>query len=121
MASPDREAHRRTERLIKGSAFVAGIGNGYSDEILWAAQLAPFRKRTSLADEEIERLWSASRTVPAWAISELRRRVPPRFEIEVRDFLRVHRKGGHPCPRCGTTISDILPRLVTFLCRSCQA
>ena len=45
--------------LLKNQAFVAGIGNAYSDEILWAARLAPFRKRASLADEESERLWRA--------------------------------------------------------------
>ena len=57
----------------------------------------------------------------AWAIDELRRRVPPDFEVEVRDFLHVHRKGGQPCPRCGTTISEIAPGgFVTSFCRGCQ-
>ena len=55
------------------------------------------------------------------AIRELRRRVPPRFEVEARDFLQVHRKGGRPCPRCGTTISEISPGgFVTSFCRGCQ-
>lgn len=110
------------KNMLKNQAFVAGIGNGYSDEILWAARLAPFRKRSTLADEEIERLWDAARAVPAWAIAELRERVPPRFETEVRDFLRVHRKGGEPCPRCGTPITEIAPGgFVTSWCRACQA
>ena len=109
------------KNLLKNQAFVAGIGNGYSDEILWAAGLAPFRKRSSLADEEVDALYRATREVLAWAIEELRKRVPPRFEVEVRDFLRVHRKGGQPCPRCGTTISEISPGgFVTSFCRSCQ-
>jgi formamidopyrimidine-DNA glycosylase len=63
----------------------------------------------------------ATRSTLAWAIAELRQRVPPRFEVEVRDFLRVHRKGGSPCPRCGTTISEIAPGgFVTSYCRGCQ-
>jgi len=110
------------KNLLKNQSFVAGIGNGYSDEILWAARLAPFRKRSTLADEEVARLWEAARTVPIWAISELRLRVPPKFEKEVRDFLNVHRKGGRPCPRCGASITEIAPGgFVTSWCRACQA
>lgn len=109
------------KNLLKDQAFVAGIGNGYSDEVLWTARLAPFRKRSSLAPEEVDALHQATREVMPWAIDELRMRVPPRFEVEVRDFLRVHRKGGTPCPRCGTTISEISPRgFVTSWCRGCQ-
>ena len=107
--------------LLKDQAFVAGIGNGYSDEVLWAAQLLPFRKRSQLADDEVDRLYKATREVPAWAIGELRTRVPPRFEVEQRDFLKVHRKGGEACPRCGTTLSEISPGgFVTTFCRGCQ-
>jgi formamidopyrimidine-DNA glycosylase len=109
------------QTLLKNQAFVAGIGNGYSDEILWAARLAPFRKRSSLADEEVERLWRATPEVMRWAIAELRDRVPPRFEVEQRAFLNVHRKGGQPCPRCGTTLSEVSPGgFVTTWCRGCQ-
>jgi formamidopyrimidine-DNA glycosylase len=109
------------KNLLREQSFVAGIGNGYSDEILWAAGLAPFRKRGSLAAEEVDGLYRAMRETVAWAIDELRRRVPPRFEVEVRDFLRVHRRGGEPCPRCGARISEIAPGgFVTSFCRGCQ-
>ena len=108
--------------LLKNQSFVAGIGNAYSDEILWAARLGPFRRRSSLADEESERLWRATRETLAWAIDEVRQRVPPRFEVQARDFLRVHRRGGQACPRCGTTISEVSPGgFVTSWCRACQA
>ena len=107
--------------VLKDQAFVAGIGNGYSDEILWSAGLAPFRKRTALAGEEIDVLYDATKEVLGWAVQELRQLVPPRFEVEVRDFLRVHRKGGAPCPRCGTPLSEISPGgFVTTWCRACQ-
>lgn len=109
------------KNLLKNQAFVAGVGNGYADEILWAARLAPLRKRSSLAAEEVDRLYDATREVPRWAVTELRRLVPPRFEVEQRGFLRVHRKGGQPCPRCGTPIAEISPGgFVTSWCRSCQ-
>lgn len=109
------------KNLLKNQAFVAGIGNGYSDEILWAARLAPFRRRSTLAEEEVDGLHAAMREVLPWAIDELRVRVPPRFEVEVRDFLHVHRKGGQACPRCGTTLSEVAPGgFVTTFCRGCQ-
>ena len=65
------------KNLLKDQSFVAGIGNGYADEILWEARLAPLRKRSSLAVDEVDALYAAVRTVPGWAIAELRRRVPP--------------------------------------------
>jgi formamidopyrimidine-DNA glycosylase len=116
------QRHRgELKNLLREQSFVAGIGNGYSDEILWAAALAPFRKRSTLALEEVDRLYEATTATLAWAVEHLRSRVPPRFEVEVRDFLRVHRKGGQPCPRCGATISEIAPGgFVTSFCRSCQ-
>jgi formamidopyrimidine-DNA glycosylase len=116
-----RKHRGELKNLLKEQGFVAGIGNGYSDEILWEARLAPLRKRSSLAADEVDALYQATRTVLPWAIDELHERVPPRFEVEVRDFLRVHRKGGTPCPRCGTTISEISPGgFVTSWCRTCQ-
>jgi formamidopyrimidine-DNA glycosylase len=116
------QRHRgELKNLLREQSFVAGIGNGYSDEILWTARLAPFRKRSTLAPEEVDRLYDATKDTLAWAIDELRHRVPPDFEVEVRDFLHVHRKGGQPCPRCGTTISEIAPGgFVTSFCRGCQ-
>lgn len=125
----DRDAWRQRmsrhrgelKNLLRDQTFVAGIGNAYSDEILWAARILPMRKRTALAAEEIDALHAATGEVLGKAIRELRHRVPPRFEVEVRDFLQVHRKGGQPCPRCGTTISEISPGgFVTSFCRGCQ-
>jgi len=107
--------------LLRNQAFVAGIGNAYSDEILHAAKLSPFRKRASLAPEEIDALYVATRSTLATAIEELRRRVPPTFEKRARDFLAVHRKGGEPCPRCGTRLSEVSSRSeATTWCRGCQ-
>jgi formamidopyrimidine-DNA glycosylase len=109
------------KNLLKNQAFVAGIGNAYSDEVLHAARLLPFRKRTSLAPEEVDALYEATRTTLADAIAVLRERVPPTFEKQVRDFLAVHDKGGTPCPRCGTRISEVKPGgFVTSFCRGCQ-
>ena len=107
--------------LLRNQSFVAGIGNAYSDEILLAARLSPFRKRASLAPEEVDELYRATRSVLATAIETLRERVPPTFETQVRDFLAVHRRGGEACPRCGTRISEVSSRSeATSWCRGCQ-
>jgi len=107
--------------LLRNQAFVAGIGNAYSDEILHAARLSPFRKRASLAPEEIDALYAATRGVLADAAGTLRARVPPTFETQVRDFLAVHLRGGAACPRCGARLSEVSSRSeATTWCRSCQ-
>lgn len=109
------------KNLLRNQAFVAGIGNAYSDEILHAARLLPFRKRSSLAPEEVDALYEAARSTVASAIDVLRERVPPTFETQVRDFLAVHLKGGQPCPRCGTRITELKAGgSVTSYCRGCQ-
>jgi formamidopyrimidine-DNA glycosylase len=109
------------KNLLKNQAFIAGIGNAYSDEILHAAHLLPFRKRSSLAPEEVDALLEATQSTLSSAIGILRERVPPTFERQVRDFLAVHDKGGQPCPRCGTRITEIKPGgFITSYCRGCQ-
>jgi len=109
------------KNLLRNQSFVAGIGNAYSDEILHAAGLLPLRKRASLAPEEVDGLYSATRATLADAIEVLRARVPPTFEKQVRDFLAVHDKGGTPCPRCGTRITEVKPGgFVTSYCRGFQ-
>jgi formamidopyrimidine-DNA glycosylase len=109
------------KNLLRNQAFVAGIGNAYSDEILHAARLLPFRRRSTLASEEVDALYAATRAVLAHAIDVLRDRVPPTFETQVRDFLQVHGKGGQPCPRCGMRITEIAPGgIATCFCRGCQ-
>jgi formamidopyrimidine-DNA glycosylase len=106
--------------LLRNSRFVAGIGNAYSDEILWEARLAPLRKRSSLKPEEIDRLYEAMRKVLGDAIVRLRDLVPPHIELQHREFLKVHLRGGEPCPRCGSTLRQIGGSEATTFCRTCQ-
>ncbi len=109
------------KNLLRNQAFVAGIGNAYSDEILFAARLQPFRKRSSLAAEEVDELYSAMRSTLEASIELLRERVPPAFEKQVRDHLSVHNRGGEPCPRCGTRITALKAGgFPTGYCRGCQ-
>ncbi len=106
--------------LLRNQSFVAGIGNAYSDEILWEARLSPFRRRASLALEEVVALHAATGETLKRAVAVLRARVPPTFEKQVRDHLHIHLRGGERCPRCGATISQVGGREATSYCRACQ-
>jgi formamidopyrimidine-DNA glycosylase len=109
------------KNLLRNQEFVAGIGNAYSDEILHAARLLPTRKRGTLAPEEVDDLFTATRSTLSNAVAILRERVPPAFEKEVRDFLAVHNRGGEDCPRCGQRITQTeAGGFVTSYCRHCQ-
>ena len=109
------------KNLLRNQAFVAGIGNAYADEILFEARLQPFRKRSTLAAEEIDDLHRAMRATLEAAIDLLRERVPPTFEKQVRDHLAVHNRGGRPCPRCGARITEVKAGgFPTGYCRGCQ-
>jgi formamidopyrimidine-DNA glycosylase len=109
------------KNLLRNQAFVAGIGNAYSDEILFAARLQPFRKRSSLAPEEVDALYEAMRSTLADSVQLLRRRVPPTFEKQVRDHVAVHNRGGEACPRCGARITQVTAGgFATAYCRGCQ-
>jgi formamidopyrimidine-DNA glycosylase len=108
--------------ILVNHKFVAGIGNAYSDEILWEARIHPYRKRPSLTDEEQTALYSATRSVLAWAGEVVGELMKDSLDYEEwRDHLKVHRRGGQPCPRCGSTISEITAgQRITSFCRTCQ-
>jgi formamidopyrimidine-DNA glycosylase len=106
--------------LLRNPRFVAGIGNAYSDEILWEAMLAPFRRRSTLSDADVERLYHAMRRVLADGTERLRALVPPNIETQHREFLKVHLRGGEACPRCGHELRQIGGSEATTFCRTCQ-
>ena len=119
---------KRYRGAIKGvltnAEFVQGIGNAYSDEILWEAQINPYTPKTALKEADLRRVFQAAHATMAWA-TPLVREVMIKGDIldyaERRDFMRVHRRGGQPCPRCGANISEITSnQRVTSFCRHCQ-
>ncbi|MGD9933325.1 MAG: Fpg/Nei family DNA glycosylase [Dehalococcoidia bacterium] len=112
------------KNVIVKAEFVQGIGNAYSDEILWDAQINPYTPRTQLSEAELRSLYRAAKTVMAWATplaaERMIRGATLNYE-ERRDFVRVHRRGGDPCPRCGAAISEITAnQRITSFCRQCQ-
>ncbi len=110
--------------ILTNAEFVQGIGNAYSDEILWEAKINPYTAKTKLEEAELRGLFQAAREVMAWATPLARERMVKGDTLdydERRDFVRVHRRGGSPCPRCGTNISEITAnQRITSFCRQCQ-
>ena len=112
----------QTKNILVNHRFVAGIGNAYADEILFAAKIHPYRRRTTLNDADIERLYKALHKVFDWATPIVASQMRDELNYEERrDFLKIHRKGGQPCPVCGTRISEITAgQRITDFCRTCQ-
>ncbi|MDA1349594.1 MAG: hypothetical protein O3A47_12140 [Chloroflexi bacterium] len=120
-----QERLRKSPGEIKGiltrGKVISGIGNAYADEILFEAQVYPFRKRKALSVEEQGLIYEKAREVVEEAVLVLRERMGDRMHKKVRDFLKVHNRGGQPCPRCGGTISQLTAnRRITSYCRKCQ-
>jgi formamidopyrimidine-DNA glycosylase len=110
------------KNVLTNQKFIAGIGNAYSDEILFVAKINPFRKRGTLSDEEMRRLYRAIHEVFDWAFPIVREAMQDDIPLEeVRYFMRVHRGGGQDCPVCGNKITDITSgNKVMSYCRHCQ-
>ncbi len=109
------------KNLLRNQAFVAGIGNAYSDEILWEAGLLPLRRRSTLTTPDVERLWAATQAVLSGAVASIRAQPHYQPHKQDRSFMKVHMKSGE-CPRCGHRISELTARgEVTNFCRGCQA
>lgn len=107
--------------LLRNQAFLAGVGNAYSDEILWEARLLPLRRRTTLKPDEEEALYEAIPAVLHGAVEAIL--ANPAFDESKQDrsFMNVHGKGGKTCPRCGHRISRLgSNREPLNFCRGCQ-
>lgn len=107
--------------VLTRGALVAGIGNAYADEILFAAGIYPFRKAPSLTAVEVQHLYRAMQQVLTEALADARARLDDTLETDHNRKLAVHNRAGEPCPVCGSPISEIRARgRITSFCRQCQ-
>jgi formamidopyrimidine-DNA glycosylase len=86
---------------------LAGVGNAYSDEILHAARLSPFAITDRLTDEQMTRLYEATRRVLTDAVARSVGQRAATLKSEKRSGLVVHARTGLPCPVCGDTIREV--------------
>ena len=107
--------------VLRDQAFLAGIGNAYSDEILFEARILPLRRRSSLSPADEDALFNAVTAVLSRAVEAIL--ASPNYEESKQDrtFMAVHGKGNEACPRCGHRISQIgSDREPMNFCRGCQ-
>jgi formamidopyrimidine-DNA glycosylase len=109
------------KNLLRNQAFISGVGNAYSDEILHEAGILPLRKRPTLKPDDVARLHTATRKVLQSAIDSIR--AQPKYESHKQDrsFMAIHGKAKEKCPRCGHRITELTARGEnTDFCRGCQ-
>ena len=106
-----RQENHTLKRAMTDPHVLSGIGNAYSDEILHAARLSPFKQTQSLTDEEMARLFDATRaTLLEWT-RRLQDEAGGEFPEKVTAFrpgMAVHGRYGQPCPVCGTPVQRIV-------------
>ena len=111
---------RRVHTILRDQRSVAGVGRGYSDDILHRARLSPYATLAGLSDDERERLLATVHEVLAEGLAAERRRtggLPPK----VGDHWVVHGRYGQPCPTCGEDLRRVSyeSHEVTY-CPACQ-
>ncbi|MEU3692253.1 Fpg/Nei family DNA glycosylase [Streptomyces narbonensis] len=98
---------RQIKGALRDQSLIAGIGNAYSDEILHAARMSPFKPTQNLTPEETTALWTAMRTTLREAVERSHGLAAGRLKAEKKSGLRVHGRTGEPCPVCGDTIREV--------------
>jgi formamidopyrimidine-DNA glycosylase len=92
---------------LTDQTLIAGIGNAYSDEILHAARLSPFKMADKLTDAEVVRLYDAMRAELTEALDRQLGQRAATMKGEKRSGLQVHARTGLPCPVCGDTVREV--------------
>lgn len=112
------------KNVLRNQAFVGGIGNAYSDEILFVAKVRPLRRTSTLTPQERHALYDATRSVLSEAVAIVRRNYDAKkhpLHKQDRSFLRIHGRNKTQCPRCGHRVSTIHSGgEATYFCRGCQ-
>lgn len=106
-----QESNHTLKRALTDPHLFSGIGNAYSDEILHAARLSPFKQTGSLTDEEVQRLFDATRQILTQWIARLQAEAGDAFPEKVTAFhdgMAAHGRYGQPCPTCGALIQRVV-------------
>ena len=113
---------KKLKLFLKNQKKISGIGNAYSDEILWEAQLSPFASSDLLNDTEIANFYCSIKKVLRNGIKEIEKRTKGKIVMkEPREFMQVYERKGEPCPRCGSKIEWVYSkRNRTYYCPKCQ-
>ncbi|MEW2368167.1 DNA-formamidopyrimidine glycosylase family protein [Streptomyces sp. NPDC006656] len=98
---------RQIKGVLRDQGVIAGIGNAYSDEILHAARVSPFKLAASFDEEEVTHLYEAVRSTLRSAVERAHGLAAGQLKAEKKSGLRVHGREGEPCPVCGDTVRSV--------------
>ena len=114
-------SRQQIKGLLRDQSVLAGVGNAYSDEVLHAAKLSPYAIAGKLGEGEVERLWTAMRTVLTDAVEAAAGKPAKELKDAKRAGMRVHGRAGLPCPVCGDTVREVsfADRALQY-CPTCQ-
>ncbi|MFJ3725649.1 Fpg/Nei family DNA glycosylase [Streptomyces sp. NPDC090045] len=98
---------RQIKGVLRDQSVLAGIGNAYSDEILHAAKVSPFKLAASFDDDQVTHLYEAVRTTLGEAVARAHGVAAGALKAEKKSGLRVHGRDGEPCPVCGDTVRSV--------------
>ncbi|MFC9330100.1 Fpg/Nei family DNA glycosylase [Kitasatospora sp. NPDC057015] len=98
---------RRLKGVLRDQGVIAGVGNAYSDEVLHAARMSPYKLAASLSEEEVTVLYEALGGTLREAVERSRGLAAGRLKAEKKSGLRVHGRAGQSCPVCGDTIREV--------------
>jgi formamidopyrimidine-DNA glycosylase len=114
-------ATRPLHTLLRDQRTIAGIGRSWVDEILWEAELSPYKRGADLDAEESSTLREKIVTTLARAIDHYEELVKLPIPDKLPMPLRIHRHGGESCPRCGSTLESVhFESYVIAYCPTCQ-
>lgn len=103
----ESEGRKQLKGVLRHQGTIAGIGNAYSDELLHAAKMSPFKPANSLDDAELETLYAAIRGVLGDAVDRSRGLAASELKSEKKSNLAVHGQTGKPCPVCGDIVREV--------------
>jgi formamidopyrimidine-DNA glycosylase len=101
------QSRAQVKGVLTDQSVLAGVGNAYSDEVLWAAGLSPFKPAANLTPEEIGKLYDAIVSTLSEAIGNAKGLAANQLKAEKKAGLAVHARTGQPCPRCGDVVREV--------------
>jgi DNA-formamidopyrimidine glycosylase len=107
--------------LLTDQTLLAGVGNAYSDEVLWEVRMSPFTPASSLTPDDVARLHEALVTTVRAAVERAAGLAAGDLKAEKKLGLNVHGRAGLPCPRCGDTVREVsFSTKALQYCPTCQ-
>ncbi|GHJ60838.1 formamidopyrimidine-DNA glycosylase [Nocardioides sp. OK12] len=101
------EGRKQLKGVLRHQGTIAGIGNAYSDEILHAARMSPYKPASSLDDDELTVLYDALRATLGAAVDRSRGLAASELKGEKKTHLAVHGRTGEACPVCGDVVREV--------------